>query len=368
MKEIKAAVIEQKEGKFNMKSLQLNDLQPNEVLVEIKGAGICHTDLTARDQSYDVPLPMILGHEGSGIVKEVGSRVKKVQKGDHVVLTYGSCGTCRTCLEGTPQYCEKFFGLNFGGERLDSDEDVIKQSKEEIHSRFFQQSSFATYSIATERNVVKVSKDAPIEMLGPLGCGIQTGAGAVINSLKPTAGSTIAIFGAGSVGLSGIMAAKICGCQTIIAVDINSERLELAKELGATHTVNSDKEKNVVEKVKELTAEGVDYAVETSGIPAVLAQAVSALRWKGKVAVVGAPPMGETAAIDVNEILVWGKQIVGVVEGDSIPDVFIPRLIAYYQNGQFPFDKLVTKFEFENINEAIEQMEAGKAIKPILTF
>jgi len=368
MKDIQAAVVEKKEGKFNMKSLQLKDLQPNEVLVEIKGVGICHTDLTARDQSYDVPLPMVLGHEGSGVVTEVGKAVKKVKKGDHVVLTYGSCGVCRTCLEGTPQYCEKFFGLNFGGERLDSDEEAIDQGKEEIHSRFFQQSSFATFSIATERNVVKVDKKAPLELLGPLGCGVQTGAGAVINSLQPVAGSTIAIFGTGSVGLSAVMAAKICGCLTIIAVDINPARLKLAKELGATHTINSKEVDNVVEEIQKLTDKGVDYAAETSGVPEVLAQAVNALRWKGKVAVVGAPPMGTTAAIDVNQILVWGKQIVGVVEGDSIPDVFIPRLIKYYMEGQFPFDKLVTNYKFDEINTAIQEMESGDAIKPILTF
>jgi aryl-alcohol dehydrogenase len=368
MEAIKAAVIEKEKGKFHLKSLHLQDLMPHEVLVKIKGAGICHTDLTARDQSYDVPLPMVLGHEGSGVVHKVGKEVRKVKEGDHVVLTYGSCGICRTCLEGTPQYCEKFFGLNFGGERMETDQEAIDQKEGQVHSRFFQQSSFATYSIATERNVVKVDKEAPLELLGPLGCGIQTGAGAVINSLRPVAGSTIAIFGAGSVGLSAVMAAKICGCLTIIAVDINEERLKLAMELGATHTVNSKEVDDVVVKIKELTDQGPDYAVESSGIPKVLAQAVAAVRWKGKVAVVGAPPMGETAPIDVNQILVWGKQIIGVVEGDSIPDIFIPRLIEYHKNGQFPFDKLVTNYPFEKINEAIADMEAGKAIKPILTF
>ena len=370
MQEIQAAVVLEREGDFEINKYNINELQPREVLVEIKGVGFCHTDLTARDQSYDVPLPMILGHEGSGIVKEIGNEVKNLEKGDHVVLTYGSCGTCSTCNEGTPQYCEQFYLLNFGGKRFESDEPAIstEDNSDEIHSHFFQQSSFANYAVATERNVIKVNKEAPLEILGPLGCGIQTGAGSVINSLHPHVGSSIAIFGTGSVGLSAVMAAKACGCDQIIAVDVNESRLELAKELGATHTINSQQTENVVEKVQEIIEGGVEYAVETSGIPAVLSQSLRALRLKGIVAVVGAPPMGETADMDVNEILVKGKQIVGVVEGDSIPSVFIPRLIQLHAEGKFPFDQLITKFDFSEINEAIAQMEDGKVIKPVLTF
>lgn len=210
---------------------------------------------------------------------------------------------------------------------------------------------------------MKVDKDVDITLLGPLGCGIQTGAGTVLNRIRPEFGSTIAIYGAGAVGLSAIMAAKIAGCKYIIAVDIHDSRLELAKELGATHIFNGSKI-DTVEEIKALTNGGTKYAVETTGVPSVVRQSLQGLRPLGTVAILGVTPKMN---IDVhNDLMVEGKTMMGVIEGDVVPRVFIPHLINYYKAGQFPFDKLVKFYDFEQINKAFEDSKKGITIKPII--
>jgi aryl-alcohol dehydrogenase len=366
MREIKAATIRQKGGLFQVETLRLDEPSPNEVLVRVVATGMCHTDMVARDQLYDVPLPVVLGHEGSGVVEQIGNRVKKVVIGDHVVLTYMWCSHCKPCLRGDLTYCENFYPLNFGGAREDgstatSDADGL------IHDHFFGQSSFANYALAHERNVIKVSRDAPLELLGPLGCGIQTGAGAVMNALKVSAGSSFAAFGGGAVGLSAVMAAHVAGAAVIIAVDVVPSRLELAKELGATHTVNS-RETDPVEVVREISGGGADFTLESSGRPAVLRQAIDALAICGVCGIVGAPALGTEASFDVNGVMTTGKRIIGIVEGDSMPDIFIPVLVELYMQRRFPFDKLVKFYSFDQINEAAEDSEKGVTIKPIIRF
>ena len=235
MKEITGAVVRQKGGPFKVEKLTLDDCRPEEVLVKVVATGMCHTDMVARDQLYDVPLPIVLGHEGAGMVEAVGSSVKKVAVGDHVVLTYMWCGHCKPCLRGDLTYCENFYPLNFGGAREDGSTATHEAGGGAVHDHFFGQSSFGTFALVHERNVIRVPRDAPLELLGPLGCGIQTGAGAVMNALKVTPGSSFAAFGGGAVGLSAVMAARVAGATTIIAADVVPSRLELAKELGATH-------------------------------------------------------------------------------------------------------------------------------------
>jgi len=238
--------------------------------------------------------------------------------------------------------------------------------KKDINGAFFQQSSFATYALAHERNTVKISKKVDLKLMGPLGCGIQTGAGTVMNTLNPNPGSSIAVFGVGSVGLAAIMAAKNAGCATIIALDINDKRLRLAKKLGATHTINSEIN-DPKEKVSKITNEaGVDYAVEASGIKEVAEQAFSILANRGTLAIVGAPPMETTYAFDANDMILSGRKVIGVVEGDSVVKVYIPRLIELYQQGRFPFDKLIKFYKFKDINKAVKDMHDGKVIKPVL--
>lgn len=365
MKEIRGAVVRRKGGPFQVENLTLDDCRPDEVMIKIVATGMCHTDMVARDQLYEVPLPIVLGHEGAGVVEEIGSSVKKVQVGDHVVLTYMWCGHCKPCLRGDLTYCENFYPLNFGGAREDGSTATHDGNGGPVHDHFFGQSSFGTFAVVHERNVIQVPRDVPLEMLGPLGCGIQTGAGAVINVLKVTPGSSFAAFGGGAVGLSAIMAARVVGATMIIAVDVVPARLELAKELGATHTVNS-RETDPVSAVREITGGGVDFTLESSGRPAVLRQAIDALAIGGSCGIVGAPALGTEASFDVNGLMTAGKRIIGIVEGESKPDLFIPALVELYRDGRFPFDKLVKFYPLDQINQAAEDSEKGLTIKPIV--
>ncbi len=363
---ITAAMAREKAQPFSVEELELGKPRSDEVLVRIAGTGVCHTDLIVRDQWYPVPLPAVLGHEGAGVVEQVGDGVSKVRPGDHVVLTYRSCGLCVNCKRGEPAYCLDLYNQNFGGARPDGS-NAISNDGEEIHGHFFGQSSFATYALAAERNTVKVRDDVPLELLGPLGCGIQTGAGGVLNALHPEAGSSIAVFGTGSVGMSAIMAARVAGCATIIGVDLNAGRLELARELGATHTINAAETENVVEAIQEFTGGGADYTVETTAAPGVFRQAVDSLTLLGECGLIGAAALGTEVSLDMNSIL-FGRKVRGIIEGDSIPDIFIPRLIELYAQGRFPFDRLVKFYDLEDINQAAEDSETGDTMKPVLSM
>jgi len=283
--EIEGAVVFEKAGRFCTEQLSLSDPLETEVLVRIVATGICHTDLAARDQHIPVPLPGVFGHEGAGIVEKVGRRVNKVKPGDHVALSWLCCGTCPSCKSGNDPYCVNFLPLNFAGARADGTT-TLRKANEVIHGNFFGQSSFANFVLADERNVVKTPEDVPIEILGPLGCGVQTGAGAVMNTLRPRPGSSIAVFGVGPVGMSAVLAAVVCGCTTIIAVDIKEERLKKAKELGATHTVNAS-ETEPVEAIKQITNGGPDFSLECVGNPSVLRQAVDCLPLLGVCGLLG---------------------------------------------------------------------------------
>ena len=359
---ITAAVITEKSGPFIFCDIEIDEPRDDEVLVQMVATGVCQTDAHIREQAYKTPLPIVLGHEGAGIVARVGKNVINVVQGDHVVMSYPSCGHCDKCLSGHSPYCANGFELSFGGHRLDGSNAM----HDGIHGHFFGQSSFATFAITNERNLVKVCKDLPLELLGPLGCGIQTGAGAVLNALKVPAGSSIAVFGTGSVGLAAIMAAKLAGATKIIAVDINSERLSLAMELGATHSING-KEEDVQKSIVTLTPGGVDYVVEVTAQAKMLSLALKVLNMQGQVALVGGAPAGTEASLDLNSLL-NGRGVKGVIQGDSIPQIFIPKLIEFYKKGQFPFDRLIKLYPFEEIEAAFADSHSGKVIKPILVF
>ncbi|GGE32852.1 alcohol dehydrogenase [Pullulanibacillus camelliae] len=361
--EMKAASLYEPKGDFVFENVEIREPKSNEVLIKIVASGVCHTDAVAREQFVPVPLPVVLGHEGSGIVEKVGADVTTVKPGDHVVLSFSSCGHCENCLTGHPSACEQLNDLNFGGVMNDGTKRIHKHGEE--FSTFFGQSSFATYAVSNERNVVKIDEDVDLRLLGPLGCGIQTGSGTVLNKLKPEFGSTIAIYGAGAVGLSAIMAAKIVGCSKIIAVDVHDSRLELAKELGATHVINGAKV-DTVEEVRRITGKGTHYAVDTAGVPAVTRQALNGLKSMGTLAIVGAT--GDLTVNVQTELMGEVKSIIGVVEGDAIPQTFIPKLVQYYKEGQFPFDKLVKFYDFEELETAFEDSKSGATIKPIVVM
>ncbi len=363
---ITAAVTEEKGAPFALEEVELGELREDEVLVRIAAAGICHTDLICRDQWYPVPLPAVLGHEGAGTVERVGGAVAGFRPGDRVAISYHSCGRCRSCESGRPFYCYEFFEHNFGASRRDGTS-ALSRDGELVHAHFFGQSSFATHVVANERNLVRLEGAIPFELAAPLGCGIQTGAGAVLNGLQAREGSSVAVFGTGAVGLSAIMAAKVAGCATVIGVDLRAPRLELARELCATHVLDPH-ERNPVEAIEEITGTGVDYSLETTGSPQVLRLAVDCTAPAGVTGVIGAPAFGTEVVLDVNTILTGGRRVCGIVEGESIPQVFLPRLIGLWEEGRFPIERLVTVYDFDQIEQAARDAEAGTAIKPVLRF
>lgn len=359
--EVEAAVVEGKGEPFQFRTVSVEDPRPDEVLVRIVATGVCQTDAHARNQEYPIPMPVILGHEGAGIVEKVGSAVRDVAPGDHVALTFPSCGRCASCRAGAPANCEYGFPLAFGAARLDGS----NAYGDGVHGHFFGQSSFARFALANERNTVRLPDDMPLWLAGPLGCGMQTGAGAVMNSLQVGAGESIAVFGTGSVGLAAVMAAKAVGATTIVAVDVNDSRLALAAELGATHTVNGRTE-DTATRLRQIRPSGFDHVLEITAIPRMLALAVEVLRPMGVAALIGGAPAGTTAPIDMNTLLNGGRVLRGIAQGDSVPQTFIPKLAELYRSGLFPFDRLVRTYDFADINQAFEDTARGEVIKPVL--
>lgn len=363
--DVTAAVANKPNEEFQLEKLTLDEPRDNEILVKIRGVGICHTDLAARDGAIPIELPSVFGHEGSGYVERIGSAVRKVQPGDRVVLTFNSCGECPNCAKSIPAYCHQFAPLNYGGSRPDGTSTVSSDSGK-ISSNFFGQSSFATYTLANERNVVKVGDDVPLELLGPLGCGIQTGAGAIMNSFNCPPGSSLLVIGAGAVGLSAVMAAVVQGCEHIIVSEPHASRRELALSLGATHVIDPAGG-SLTEQVRMVLATGVDFAFDTSGNSDVLAAVTQAMAPRGLLGLVGVPA-DPTAELSVNIIfaMVLGLRIMGIVEGDAVPDEFIPRLVELHNTGRFPFDKIVKTFPFSRINDAVHEQESGQTVKAVL--
>ena len=363
----RAAVVESGGAPFTLSDIELDEPGPHEALVRMVATGLCHTDLGVASGGLPFPLPGVLGHEGAGVVEAVGPAVTGVAPGDHVVLSFTSCGDCRNCDGGHPAYCAGWLPLNLLGGRRADGTSTISRDGEPLGGHFFGQSSFAERALVDERSLVKVDQDVPLESIAPLGCGVQTGVGAVWNVLKPVTGSTIVVLGAGAVGLSAVMAAALTPATTIVAVDRFGERLTLARELGATHTVNAAEE-DLGEALVALTGgQGADGIVETTGNVTVLRQGVDALGARGTVVVVGAPPFGTEVSLDVNGLL-GGKRVVGLTLGDAETQSFIPALVRLVKEGRLPLHRLISTYPFADIDQAVRDMRAGKAIKPVLTF
>lgn len=362
---ITAAVINSPGADFSFEEIDLREPGEGQVLIKIVASGVCHTDELGRQGNvFPTPLPVVLGHEGSGVVEKVGPGVKSVCPGDHVVITFPACGVCDNCLSGHPALCEKSGLLCFSG-RFEDGTTPLSRNGEAI-SNFFGQSSFATHVLAYEKGVVKVDRDVDLRLLGPLGCGIQTGAGAVINTFRPMPGDSIVVFGAGTVGMAAVMAAKACGCTTIAAVDVVPSRLERALELGATHVINSRETEDVLGRLREMTGgKGFDFSFDTTGLPFIYKIANLCLHWGGRSAGVAV-----TEQVNIDSWKEWfgGTSFTGVVEGDSMPQLFIPRLINMYKAGIFPFDRLCRFFPFEKLDEAFEASLSGEVFKPIVVM
>jgi aryl-alcohol dehydrogenase len=363
----RAAVVEGPGAPFVVQEVVLDDVRAGEVLVEIVAAGLCHTDLGVQVGGIPFALPGILGHEGAGIVREVGPGVTRVAPGDKVLLSYTSCGRCENCRGGHPAYCATWVPDNLiTGVRRDGTP-TVSRAGTPIGGHFFGQSSFAAHAIADERSVVKVPQDADLEVLAPLGCGVQTGFGTVWNILDPAPGSTIAVFGVGAVGLAAVMAANLLPLAAVVAVDRVPERLALAADLGATHTVNADSE-DVAKAVLEATGgRGVDATIDTTAVPAVVRTAIDVLAARGTCAVVGAPPAGTEASFDVQGILP-GKKVVGVTLGDGEPETLLPQLVALHGKGLLPLEKLVRHYTLDQLDEAAADMHHGRTVKPVVRF
>jgi aryl-alcohol dehydrogenase len=362
--EISAAVVREKSGAFTIEQLDLADPRPDEALVRIVASGMCQTDLHGRDGYYDTPYPAVYGHEGAGVVQAVGRHVTQVAPGDHVVISFPWCGECPNCRRSMQSHCMKGFDLKMRGTRPDGST-LMSKGGAPVYSAFFQQSSFATYAIANERYLVKVRNDAPLELLGPFACSGQTGAGAVLNSMRPRPGDSFAVFGVGAVGLSGLMAARIAGCDPIIAVDVHDDRLALARALGATHTINHRGREDVVAEIRKITGDGVRFSLETSAQPAVFREAVEALMAAGTCVLLGSARGGTEVSFDMS-FLQFGRVVRGVIQGESQPREFIPKLVDLLMKDKMPVDRMITFYPLVEINRAARESSQGTAIKPVL--
>ena len=357
---ITAAVLRAADAPYAIEQVELNDPGPGEVLVTIAGAGLCHTDLLGRSDL--IGKPVILGHEGSGIVEAVGPGVTDLAVGDHVVLSFDSCGTCTNCRAAHPAYCAEFFARNLTGLAVDGSTPAAGQDGKPVAARWFGQSSLATHAIAAVRGAVRVEPGLPLELLGPLGCGIQTGAASVLIALGVTAGSSIAIFGTGGVGLAAVMAASVAGAATIIAVDLHPSRLDLAAKLGATHTINGTDD-DITAQILAITGDGAQYCFDTTGVPAVITTAINSLRPTGTCGLVG---IAQGNLVLDPFALAGGRDLMGILEGDAVPQLLIPRLIDLWQQGRFPFEKLITSYPLSQVQQAEADATSGAAVKPVL--
>src|SRR5262249_15276711 len=336
----------------------------DELVVRVVASGMCQTDLHGRDGYYANPVPAVFGHEGAGVVHAVGSDVKNFKPGDHVVMSFPWGGECANCAGGRHSYCVHALSLKMSGTRADGSF-LLSRGGAPVHSAFFQQSSFGTFALTQERYAVKVRSDAPLERLGPLACSGQTGAGAVLNVMRPESGDGFAVFGVGAVGLSGLMAAKIAGCDPIIAIDVHDHRLALARELGARHTINHTGRTDVVAEIRKLTGTGVRFSLETSALPSVFREAIEALMPAGTCVLLGSARRGNEISFEM-PFLQDGRVVRGVVQGDSVPQEFIPDLVDFIMQGRFPIERMITFYDLADINRAAKDSAEGRTIKPVL--
>ncbi|GAA4232779.1 NAD(P)-dependent alcohol dehydrogenase [Actinomadura meridiana] len=365
---VSAAVVDELGGPFRVQELDLDEPGPGEALVRIVASGICHTDEITRHGDLPMPFPSVLGHEGAGVVESVGEGVTAVRPGDHVVIGWPSCGSCRNCRDGEPRYCARLGEALCGGGRLlgpRAGQSALRRTDgSPVHSHFFGQSSFSTYSLTWADALVVVPPTAPLELLGPLACGISTGAGAVFNTLKPTPGSSLVIYGVGAVGLAAVMAARLSPATTIIAVDRHPSRLALATEFGATHPIQTDATDPVAE-VNRICGGPADYALECTGVIKVVRQAADSVGMLGTCVLIGGAPAGAEFALDHLDTL-WGKRVVGTLGGSGRSHVLIGALVDLNRQGRFPFDRLVQFYDLADIDRALDDSRRGEVLKPVL--
>lgn len=359
---IKAAVLRSADGPYQIEEVELRDPGPSEVRIKIAATGLCHTDLLPRTTSFPASPPIVTGHEASGVVDEVGEDVTDLVVGDHVVASFDSCRQCGTCASGHPAYCETFAMRNLTGTGVESPPAIRDIDGNPIASRWFGQSSFASYAIVASRNAVKVDPAIPLELLGPMGCGVLTGAGSIFVALDVESGTCVVVLGAGSVGLSAVMAAREAGATIIVAVDVHATRLRCALELGATHALDGHAH-DLAAQLDEVTSGRADYVLDTTGVPAVIQAAIRSLKPTGTCGLVGVQ-QGQLILEPVD--LAFGRTVKGILVGDATPEVLIPRLIELWRRGRFPFDRLLTRYRLDQINEAERASARGEIVKAVM--
>ncbi|MFB6097032.1 MAG: zinc-binding dehydrogenase [Haloferacaceae archaeon] len=349
-----------------LETVELPDPGPEEVLVEITAASLCHTDVSIVRGEMDRPLPMVMGHEGTGVVRAVGEGVDTVEPGDAVVLGRTTCGRCEFCRAGEGQHCvhrsriHREGTLRTGGTRFTSPDG---EALHHCHGV----SSFSTHTLVTEEVAIKVTDDLPPEQATLLGCGVFTGAGAALNTADVEAGASVAVFGAGGVGLSTVQGARLSGAAQIIAVDLVGEKLAVAEEVGATHTVDSS-EGDAVERVRELSDGGVDYAFDVVGHAQVTQQAVDCLAPLGQAVLVGTPPAGKDSLdLDLYDIVTSEKEIVGSFNGSYTLPVAIPKLAELAAQGKLQLEPMISATRpLSAVTEAMHELETGTGIRQVL--
>ena len=362
---VKAAVLYGFGEPLKVESVRLKAPRADEVVVKMVASGVCHSDLSVQQAKLPVPPPVVLGHEGAGIVEEVGSGVTHVKPGDHVILSWvANCGECHYCAKGTPHLCDLSTQAMMMGQ-----EAVFEKDGVEI-TRMAGVGSFAERSVVRATACVKIADDIPLDRACLVGCGIMTGVGAAVNTAKVQPGQTVAVFGCGGVGLNTIQGAALCGASRIIAVDLNPKKLEMAKQFGATDVINASGAVDAPMVVKELTGGlGVDYAFEVVGVPALIAQAFQALKRGGRVVVVGVPAMGSDVSIPGFSIPLEEKSVIGSLYGSANMKRDMPLLCDLYQRGRLKIDELISRrIKLEDVNEAFAAMEKGEVARSVIIY
>ncbi|MGW0576994.1 zinc-binding dehydrogenase [Streptomyces sp. NPDC002920] len=355
-----AAVLRNADAPFALEQVELPDPGPGEARVRIVAAGLCHTDLLPRTRGPFGRPPVILGHEGAGIVDALGEGVTGLAVGDHVVASFHACGTCPACAAGRAPYCRRFWELNFSGAprgaALAADTDGAP-----VSSRWFGQSSFAQHAIVPTGSLIPVPPDLPLEQLAPLGCSVLTGAASILRALRVTAGEAVVVLGVGAVGLVAVMAARAAGAAHIVAVDRNEQRLALARHYGATGTVTAHDD--LATALRDSHPAGFDAALDTTGAPTVIAAAVGALTPTGTCGLLGSP-LGDLVL--PRTALSGGRTVRGILFGDASPRQTVPELITLWQRGDLPFTDLIRTYPLSAINDAEADFTAGRTVKPVL--
>ncbi|KAI9007806.1 Zn-dependent alcohol dehydrogenase, class III [Hyaloraphidium curvatum] len=353
---------------FSLRELDLLPPSGDELLVRVLASGVCATDSHARDAYYGTPFPSVFGHEGVGVVESVGDCVKGVRVGDTVAMVAPSCGGCGECGAGRVGTCQNARRLKMGGKRRDGRAPFADPATgDAVHGAFFQQSSFATRAVCTDRNFAVITSPIPPEVLAALPCGANSGAGAVANVLRPGAPDSLVVFGCGPVGLAGIMAARRMGCRRIVAVDPRRERLSAAADLGASDvlaTAGAESPEDLVARIRGALPGGASRSLEAVGDPSALRAAVGCLGEGGTACLVGSARPGTDARLDMS--VLQGRSVVGCVQGGGVPAEFVREMVSWWEAGEFPVDRLVKTYAFEEVNEAVRDAAEGRAIKAVL--